>query len=235
MSMTKSSSTFRRILISAAVFFICVLPANALAAIRITAVEYDPAGADAGREWIKITNTGPDAVLLSDYRLFEGGVNHKLSAAGGASALDAGAVAIIATDPAQYLADHPSYEGVVFKSSFSLSNTGETIVLKDAKLTTVDTYSYTAPPVVKAPAPPKAAKTPKTSATKNKATTYVGDTQAAAVELSNTPSLPVLPNVWTYGLGLAALLTVGAGAALYARPPRPMTETFLGPDEFNIE
>jgi hypothetical protein len=215
--MTKSSSTFRNTPFIVAILFILALPASVFASVRITAVEYDPAGVDSGHEWIKITNTGSDTVSLADYRLFEGGVNHKLSVTSGTSNIGAGEDAIITTDPSQYLADHTSFTGVVFKSSFSLSNTGETIVLRDQSLKPVDSYSYTAPP--KAPAPVKSAKTKGVSTAKTKsAGVYAGGEQAAAVALSDLPALPTMSSVWVYGLGLAALLTVGAGAALYARP-----------------
>ncbi len=212
----------------------CVLPVNASAAIRITDVLYDPDGVDSGREWIHITNTGPDAVSLSGYRLFEGGTNHKLTVTSGTSSLPVGGEAIITTDPAQYKTDHPKFAGAIFKSSFSLSNTGETIELRDSTLHTVDTYSYIAPPVVKAQKAAKTSKKVSSSLPKSaNSGTYSGN-QAAAVALSDLPSMPALPSVWVYGLGLGAVLLVGAAAALYARP-LSKSETYTAAGEFNIE
>ena len=128
-----STSTSRRILLTAAVLLISALPASALASVRVTDALYNPTGADSGREWIQITNTGTEPVNLAGYKLFEGGVNHKLTVVTGTSTLPTGGIAIIASDPSQYAADHPTFAGALFKSSFSLSNTGETIALKDAK------------------------------------------------------------------------------------------------------
>ncbi len=224
------------IALALAVFF---APAAAQAAVHITDVMYDPPGADAGHEWIKVENTGTDTVNIAGYRLAEGGTNHKLSTVQGTSTLAAGAVAIIAEDTAQYLADNPSYKGALFKSSFSLSNTSETIALKDDKLEVVDSYSYTAPLVVKEPASKKSAtkkSANKSASSKSLGSSYAADNQAAALPLS-LPSLqlPAFSSAWTYGLGLVALLILGAGAALYARPQTLTTATNPEGEEFELE
>lgn len=241
--MTKSSSTSLSFFTAALALSLlcCAVPAQALAAVRIVDAMYDPPGADQGHEWIKIANTGPTPVSIAGYRLYEGGTNHKLSIASGTSTLDVGAVAIITTDPGQYEADNPSFAGAIFKSSFSLSNVGETIELKDPLLKVVDTYSYTAPPVVKEPLPAKVAKPAKSTLTAAKANTgsapsyTAGANQAASVALA-VPVLGGLPSIWFYGLGLAALLVLGAGAALYARPISVNgLETSYAQEEFNIE
>jgi len=240
--MTKSSSTSRSLfilLLTAA----ALAPTSAFASVHIVDIMYDPPGADQGREWIKITNTGDAPVDIAKYRLYEGGTNHKLTVAAGTSTLPAGAVAIIATDPAQYAADNPAFAGAIFRSSFSLSNVGETIELKDPLLAVVDTYSYTAPPVVKEPLPPKVTKPPKSIpiATKTKTSTgnassyTAGANQAASVALV-LPALGALPSVWYYGMGLAALLVLGAGAALYARPSTFGVPATSSPrEEFELE
>jgi Lamin Tail Domain len=54
---------------------VLVLPANALAAVRITKVQYDSPGSDTGSksslnaEWVKIKNKGSKAVSLSGWTL----------------------------------------------------------------------------------------------------------------------------------------------------------------------
>jgi hypothetical protein len=231
--MTISNWTSRS-LFAATILVTLSAPTAAFAAINIVDVMYDPPGADSGHEWIEVSNTGTDSVNLASYRLFEAGTNHKLTVTIGTSTLPAGAKAIIATDPMQYKADHPSFAGAVFKSSFSLSNTGETIEIKDASLAVVDSYSYVAPPVVKEPAPAKALKATKVAKpTKTVAstTTKKSATQAAAVPLA-LPTLPAIPSVWLYGLGLAVLLILGAGATLYAKPA---SVTQSGAGEFELE
>lgn len=229
-----SSSTSRSLfaaLLSAAL----LVPGFALAAVKITDALYDPPGADLGHEWIQITNTGTNAVNIAGYRLYEGGTNHKLTVAIGTSSLAAGAVAIITTDPAQYQAEHPLFAGAVFKSSFSLSNTSETIALKDPLLKVADTYSYTAPPVAKEAAPVKTPKGKTTPVSTNKlaSNSYAGS--QAAVSLAQLPMLPSMPNAWLYSLGLIAILLLGAAAALYARPPASGAVTGSAAEEFELE
>jgi len=239
--MTISSSISRKLAFAAAVFFICVLPANALAALRITAVMYDPDGPDQGREWVQVTNEGSEPVALMGYRLFEGGTNHKLSAAVGTSTIAAGAKAIIATDPAQYMSEHPSFTGTIFKSSFSLSNNGETIELRDAKLATVDSYTYTAPPVApkaaKSTSVKKSTKTAKAPAGKSSYiytdNTMAGDMAASPMLLN--PLLPQVSGVWLYGLALVATVLLGACALLYAKFSAPISVTPASLGEFELE
>ena len=129
------------------------IPNLVLAAVEITDVMYDVEGSDTGREWIKITNTGSEGVDVSNFRLLEAGIQHKLKVVQGDPMLAPGASAVIADNAANFLIDQPGYTGVLFDSSFSLSNTGETLVLKNSKGEVEDSYSYTAP--VKAPEPKK--------------------------------------------------------------------------------
>jgi len=237
--MTTSSSTFRRLLFAAVSLFIFTQPAIAMAGVRIVDVMYDPPGADIGHEWIEVQNNGTSTVDLLHYRLFEGGVNHKLTAAVGTSSLPAGAEAIITTDPAQYATDHPEFSGTVFKSSFSLSNIAETIALKDASLNIVDSYSYTAPPVVKA-APKTSTKTKKASTSTTKTASAAKPTIAASEQVA-TPMLanfPQIPIVWLYGSALGALLLMGIGGALYLQLTQKELlgfETSASSEEFELE
>jgi len=242
--MTISSSISRSFLRAIAVSLICIaVPSTVFAAVKITDVMYDPPGADDGHEWIEIANQGNEPVDLYGYRLYEGGTNHKLTVAVGTSTLAAGAKAIIATDPTQYASDNPSFTGAVFKSSFSLSNTGETIELKDAKLQVVDSYSYAAPPKVAAPKTP-AAKAAKKSATPKGASSYTyTDPTLAGSDMAALPTLalPMLPHIsstWLYGSLLAALFLLGLGFVFYAKlftPRRIVAETSTGSEEFELE
>lgn len=234
--MTISTWTSRSLLFIAVNLLIFVHATSALAAVRIAGIMYDPPGADEGHEWIQLTNTGTDAVNLAGYRLFEGDTNHKLTVAAGTSTLLAGVEAIIATDPAQYESDHPDFRGTIFKSSFSLSNTGETIALKDAKLAVVDTYSYTAPPAATKPVPSKVASTKKTSYAPGKSSTSydAGANQAAALPLAHLPSLPEVPRPWLYLAGVVSLILLGATTVLYAKAA-PVAVTAGTGEEFELE
>ncbi|MBU6310790.1 lamin tail domain-containing protein [Patescibacteria group bacterium] len=105
------------------------LPHAALAAFSFTEIMYDPAGTDSKREWIEILNEGPP-VDISAFKLFEGGVNHGLTVERGPAVVPTGGYAIIADDATTFLAEYPNTSGTVLDSAFSLSNTGETLVLR---------------------------------------------------------------------------------------------------------
>ncbi len=118
------------------------LPLQALAAMQITEIMYDVSGTDAGREWVEITNTGSNSADVSGFKFFEANTNHALIVVSGSGVLQPGISAIIADDAVKFLLEYPAYGGALFDSSFSLSNTGETIVLKDDGLEVLDTVDY---------------------------------------------------------------------------------------------
>ena len=105
---------------------------------------YDASGADSGREWIEVANTGSENVDIGKYKLFENGTNHSLTLSAGSSSLAPNSAAVIAADAQKFLSDYPGFSGSLFDSAFSLSNTGETLVLKNASSSALDTVSYAA-------------------------------------------------------------------------------------------
>jgi hypothetical protein len=110
--------------------------------VQITEIMYDVSGTDTGREWIEVTNIGDTTIDISGYRLFENNVNHALTNAGGTGVLQPGGSAIVADDATKFKIDWPSYAGSLFDSSFSLSNTGEPLVIKDDSLNVLDSATY---------------------------------------------------------------------------------------------
>ena len=125
-----------------------------LSAIVFSDVIYDVIGTDEGREWIEIKNSGAEPVDLTGWKLFEGGVHHKITPVGGAI-IQPGGRAAIADSAEAFAADNPNYPGLVFDSSFSLKNTGETLVLKDASGNEAALITYVPEPK---PVPPKQSK-----------------------------------------------------------------------------
>ncbi len=117
-------------------------PVGASAQVTITEIMYDAKGGDTGNEWLEITNLGSDAVDVGKYKLFESNTNHSLTLSVGDAVLTSGTSAIITTDPGTFVAGHTYFSGTLFKASFSLSNMGETILLKDASSTLVDSMTY---------------------------------------------------------------------------------------------
>jgi hypothetical protein len=60
----------------------------------------------------------------------------------GGATIDAGEYIILADDSAKFISDNSSYGGKVFDSSFSLSNSGESLSLKDSSLNIISTVNY---------------------------------------------------------------------------------------------
>lgn len=120
------------------------LPVSSFAQVVITEVMYDLPGSDTGREWIEVYNTGETAVDLSVYKFFEANTNHKIATTtiGQNTQLAPGEAVVIADVPSKFLADWPSFVGALFDSSFSLSNSGELLVIKDAEGNTTDSLTY---------------------------------------------------------------------------------------------
>ncbi len=125
------------------IFFLFVLaPLGANANVVFTEIMYDAPGADTGHEWIEIQNTGPDAVDLKNWRFAEGGVNHKLTPVV-TTLIPAGGYAVIVQDAKKFSADYGTFSGILFDSSFSLGNTGDSFALLNASSTQVATNLYT--------------------------------------------------------------------------------------------
>lgn len=132
----------KTVLLSGLLCCACAVPLVAQAAVLITEIMYDLEGADGGYEWIEVTNTGATPVDIGAWKLFEQGVNHKLTLFAGSSAvLQPGASALIADKPDAVVARYPNVTPV-FDSAFSLSNETETLMLKNAAGATVDQVTY---------------------------------------------------------------------------------------------
>lgn len=95
---------------------------------------YDAQGSDDGREWVEIYNNGTSTVDISSWKFFESDTNHNLVLIKGQSKISPSEYAVIANDSDKFLIDFPDYQGALFKSSFSLSNDGEILAIKNADL-----------------------------------------------------------------------------------------------------
>jgi hypothetical protein len=114
----------------------------ASAEVNFSEIMYDPEGSDSSREWIEIRNDG-DAVNLTSYKFFESNVNHGITAFQGGNTVPSGGFAVIADNPARFLQDYPAFSGLLFDSSFSLSNAGEYLAMKDGGGAITDSFTYT--------------------------------------------------------------------------------------------
>ncbi len=114
------------------------------ASVMFSEIMYDLDGTDTDREWVEIYNGGSDSIDLSTWKFFEGNTNHSLVPVDGSGTLAANTYAVIADKPDTFRIDWPNYSGLLFDSSFSLTNDpGETLSLKDASLAVIDTITYT--------------------------------------------------------------------------------------------
>ena len=100
--------------------FLVLVPSWVVAEVSINEIMYDLEGSDSGREWVEVFNEGNSAVDLSDWRFFEGELNHKLSISHGNALIPPGGYAIIADNATTFLSEHPGFSEAVFDSSFSL-------------------------------------------------------------------------------------------------------------------
>src|SRR3989344_1988834 len=122
--------------------FLFSLAFSARASVVITEIMYDlEEGGDTGREWVEIQNSG-SGIDLTGWKFFENGVNHGLVLAQGSVSLPQNGFAIIADNAEKFLLDWPGFNGTLFDSSFSFSNTGETLILRDSELADSDTATY---------------------------------------------------------------------------------------------
>jgi len=126
-----------KIILPILVFFVSFIQVTiASAQVEITEIMYDLEGGDSGLEWVEIHNAGDSSTNLSGWRLFEADTNHKLTILSGDGILGSGEYGLIIADV------NPGFYGDVFDTTFSLSNTGETIVLRNEELVDISTVSY---------------------------------------------------------------------------------------------
>ncbi len=244
-----------KIFLSLALLFVLAAPASASAAVLITEIMYDLEGADGGYEWIEVTNTGEAPVDIGAWRLFENGVNHKLALfAGTAPVLMPGQSAILADKPDNFVARFPAVVPV-FDSAFSLSNDGETLMLKNASGATVDQVTYRSTlgakgdgaslhlegevlrPAMPNPGvypgelvPVEQVETEKKEKPEKTSVNEPGALYAAASTAPASGGFALLP--WL--VGLMSIMGIGVAGALFVKAEQEKEETIPAADEFEI-
>lgn len=119
--------------------FLVFLPQITNAQVIITEIMYDLEGTDSDREWVEIYNGTNDAIDLTNYYFYESGVSHRLS---GEGLLNPNQYAVIVDSVDKFLEDWSDYSGLIFDSSFALSNSGEELIIQDSQKNNLDSVSY---------------------------------------------------------------------------------------------
>ena len=121
--------------------FLLFLPSAAFA-LQINEIMYDLPGSDAGREWVEVYQESDGCADLAQWKFFEANTNHGITLFQGEPAICSGGYAVLADDAEKFLVDHPDFSGSLFDSAFSLSNTGETLALKNPDGNITNSISY---------------------------------------------------------------------------------------------
>lgn len=94
-------------------------------------------------EWIEVFNKGGAAVDITGWKFFEANTNHKLTAYRGPMVIGPGTYAVIANKADKVGAQYPNFTGTLIDSSWSsLSESGESIGLKNGNGETVELFTY---------------------------------------------------------------------------------------------
>ncbi|NAS88283.1 hypothetical protein C4E24_00855 [ANME-1 cluster archaeon AG-394-G21] len=112
--------------------------------VKINEIMYNLPGLDRNREWIELFNGGPEDINITDWKFFEYSTNsyHLFTLGQGSMVIPTGGYAIVAADATTFLNEHPACNCTVIESGFWLSNTGDSITLKNASSAIIDEVSY---------------------------------------------------------------------------------------------
>lgn len=124
-------------------FLSIFIPVSNVSALEITEIMYDIKGTDSGREWIEIYNNSDSSKKITEHKLIENDVSHKINSNNELQTiLEVGEYAVIADNVESFLLDNPNYSSYLFESSFSLSNGGEVLKISDSSSNIIDTKTY---------------------------------------------------------------------------------------------
>ena len=143
MNKTKYTPQLLTVFTSFLGFLLCVCYVSA---IEITEVSYDLEGSDslAPGEWIEIYNDTASNIEISKIKFLEGGSYHNINEYGSSGIVVPPLSYAILAHRADLFRDFfTSFSGIVFDSSFSLSNTGETLKITDDNQVELDSFTYT--------------------------------------------------------------------------------------------
>ncbi len=130
------------ICVAAVVFLLC---ATSVFSLEITEINYDLEGSDSvlPSEWIEIYNDSISEIEIEKVKFLESGSYHNINEYGSSGiVIPVGAYVIVAHRADLFFDFYPTFSGLVFDSSFSLLNTGETLKLTDDNQVELDSFTY---------------------------------------------------------------------------------------------
>ena len=214
---------------------ILLFPQFCFASVRVTEIMYDLEGADSGREWVEIENTGTVTLDLATYKFFDKDGGHLLKSFGsGTTEIPASSFAVIADKPDVFLTDHVGFSGLLIDSSFSLTS-AETIGMKDEGGAVIDSISYISDLggkgdgkslqrttggelIAGTPTPGSGMSAPSAPSAPTEETTTSNNTSATSNPSSSQASKPEVPiKRITVDAGGDRVVTVGASALFSAK------------------
>lgn len=119
------------------IFFLIIPIASS--SVIINEIMYNPSGADNNHEWLELYNKGDEEVDLSGWKFYEADSNHRLTLEQGNNmSILPQEHLVIVQDTETFLQDYENYTNKILDSSFSLSNDGELLIIKDSAENTFD-------------------------------------------------------------------------------------------------
>lgn len=116
-------------------------PAPKFYDVNINEIMYDVEGSDEGMEWVEVVNMSTTTLDISEWKFFENNTNHRLVWYKGPKTVPQNGYAIIAGNAEKFIVAHPYISQPIFDSTFSLSNDGEIIAIKNDDLE-IDSIRY---------------------------------------------------------------------------------------------
>lgn len=122
----------------------CDMPTPLPGKLMVNEIMYDlMSGSDSNREWVEVWNGTDSSIDLFGWKFSESGGNHVLTSSPGLLILPSGGFAVIVASTTTFMADWPSFSGTLIDvTSFTLTNVGETIGVKNSLDEIVDEVTY---------------------------------------------------------------------------------------------
>ena len=117
-------------------------PVLVFAKISLVEIMYDAEGTDSDKEWVAIVNDNTEDVDLSTMRLSINGTNHLIVDPSGLKTIAKGQSALVVDNIDKFKVNYPNFTGLLYDSSFSLTNTSGVVALRDDAGVVLDTFSY---------------------------------------------------------------------------------------------